>query len=318
MRAIQITEFGGPEVLTLVEVPDPAPEPGQVLITVSRAGINFADTHNTDNSYLAPTKLPMIPGGEVVGTTGDGRRVVALLSGSGGYAERAVAHQALAFALPPEIDDVTALGLMAQGTTAWMLLHDITHLEPGESVVVHAAAGGVGSLLVQLAKAAGAGRIIATASTPEKRALALELGADVAIDPAVPELTAALREACGGKGVDVVLEMTGGTVTDQSIKALAPLGRLAFYGMASRVEPSKVDLRNVLSHSSTIAGFWLPHAFTKPGMMQRALEGLFAAVSTGTLRVIPGGDYPLSQARQAHEDLLARRTVGKLVLDPAR
>jgi NADPH2:quinone reductase len=318
VRAIQITEFGGPEVLSLVEAPDPVPEPGQVLITVSRAGINFADTHNTDNSYLAPTKLPMIPGGEVVGTTDDGRRVVALLAGSGGYAERAVAHEALVFDVPPEIDDVTALGLMAQGTTAWILLHDIAHLEPGESVVVHAAAGGVGSLLVQLAKAAGAGRIIATASTPRKRALASELGADVAIDPAVEDLTAALREANGGKGADVVLEMTGGTVTDQSIKALTPLGRLAFYGMASRTEPSKVDLRNLLSHSSTIAGFWLPHAFTKPGMMKRALEGLFASVSTGTLRVIPGGDYPLSQARQAHEDLLARRTVGKLVIDPTR
>ena len=318
VRAIQITEFGGPEVLTPTEVPEPVPGPGQVLITVSRAGVNYADTHNADNSYLAPSSLPMIPGGEVVGTTPDGRRVVALLTHAGGYAEKVVAPEALVFDLPSEVDDVTALGLIVQGTTAWILLHDRTHLAAGESVVVHAAAGGVGSLAVQLARAAGAGRIIAAASTPEKRELALSLGADVAIDPAVPELAAVLKEANGGKGIDVVLEMTGGTVTDQSIAALAPLGRLAFFGMASRTEPSKVDPRNLLSHSSTITGFWLPHAFTRPGMMRNALEGLFTAVRAGTLQVINGGDYPLSEAHRAHEDLLARRTVGKLMLDPSR
>jgi NADPH2:quinone reductase len=318
MRAIQIAEFGGPEVLNLVDVLEPKPEPGQLLINVSRAGVNYADTHHADNSYLAPTSLPFVPGSEVVGTTSDGRRVVALLSGAGGYAEQAVAPEGLIFDVPEGVDDVSALGLVAQGTTAWLLLRQSTHLVPGESVVVHAAAGGVGSLAVQLARAMGAGRVIATASTREKRELALELGADVAVDPRVEDLTGALREANGGARVDVVLEMTGGRVTDQSLRALAPLGRLAFFGMASREEPGAVDPRNLLVHSSTMAGLWLPHAFGKPGLMERAMGELVAAVVDGSLRVIPGGDYPLSEARRAHEDMLARRTVGKLVLDPGR
>src|SRR5947207_2394257 len=180
MRAIQISEFGGPEVLTPVDIPPPVPEPGQVLINVSRVGVNYADTHSADNSYLAPTTLPHVPGGEVVGTTADGHRVVAMLTGSGGYAEQAVAPEALTF----------------------------------------------------------------------------------------EDLAGALREANGGRRVDIVLEMTGGRVTDQSIRALAPLGRLAFYGMASREEPSPIELRNLLGHSSAVAGFWLPHAFRKPGLMQ--------------------------------------------------
>jgi NADPH2:quinone reductase len=318
VRAIQISEFGGPEVLTLVDAPEPSPGPGQVLIDVSRAGVNFADTHQTDDSYLAPTKLPVIPGGEVVGTTQDGRRVVALLSGSGGYAERAVAAEALTFEVPESIDDATALGLIVQGTTAWMLLRQSTHLEPGESVVVHAAAGGVGSLAVQLARSLGARRVIATASSVDKRALAIELGADVALDPAIEDLTAAIKEANGRRGVDVVLEMTGGRVTDQSLRALAPLGRLAFFGMASRDQPSPIELPNLLAHSSAVAGFWLPHAFTKPGLMERAWQELIAKVVDGSLRVIPGGDYPLSEARRAHEELRARRTIGKLTIDPSR
>jgi NADPH2:quinone reductase len=317
MRAIQITEFGGPEVLTLAEVPAPVPKPGEVLIDVSRAGVNYADTHNADNSYLAPTTLPLIPGGEVAGVV-DGRRVVALLAGAGGYAEQAVAPAVLTFDIPDGVDDGTALGLIAQGTTAWMLLKVSTHLEAGESVVIHAAAGGVGTLAVQLARSMGAGRIIAAASTPDKRELALSLGADVAIDPGVDDLTSAIREANGGNRVDIVLEMTGGRVTDQSIAALAPLGRLAFFGMASREQPKPVDLRNLLSHSSTISGFWLPHAFSKPGLMQNALNELFTAAANGTLRVIIGGDHPLSEARRVHENLLARRTTGKLLLDPNR
>jgi NADPH:quinone reductase len=318
MRAIQITEFGGPEVLTLTDVPAPVPGRGEVLIDVSRSGVNYADTHSADNSYLAPTSLPLIPGGEVAGRTADGRRVVALLSGGGGYAEQAVAHKALTFDVPDGVDDATALGLIVQGTTAWMLLRLVTHLAPGESVLVHAAAGGTGSLAVQLARSMGAGKIIATASTPEKRELAISLGADVAIDPAVDDLTAAIREANGGNRVDIVLEMTGGRVTDQSIAALAPLGRLAFYGMASREEPKLIDVRNLLSHSSTIAGFWLVHAFGKPGLVQQALTELFAAATAGDLKVITGGDYPLAEARRVHEDLLARRTMGKILLDPNR
>ena len=217
MRAIQITEFGGPEVLTVSDVPDPVA--GQVLITVDRAGINYADTHQVENSYLSKTELPLIPGGEVVGDTDDGRRVVALV-GSGGYAEKAVAQAPYAFDVPEGVSDGAALALVLQGTTAH-LLKTSTHLQPGESVLVHAGAGGVGSLAVQLAKQWGAGRVIATASTEEKRKQVLELGADAAIDgdagrPEGPHHRGERRQA-----VDIVLEMVGGPTFDESFAALA-------------------------------------------------------------------------------------------------
>ena len=249
MRAILVTAFGGPEVLELTDVPEPVAGPGQLLLTVDRAGVNYADTHQAENTYLSRTTLPLVPGAEVAGRTADGRRVVALV-GSGGYAERAVAEPAAAFDVPDAVDDLTALALLVQGATALLLLRRTVHLEPGESVVVHAAAGGVGSLAVQLAKAWGAGRVIATASSPEKRALALSLGADVAIDAAAPDMTAALREANGGRRVDIVLDMTGGRVTDESVAALAPFGRLAFYGMANRTPPTPVAPASLMAHST--------------------------------------------------------------------
>ncbi len=318
MRAIQITEFGGPEVLTVADLPEPVAGPGQALIEVSRAGINYADTHQAENSYLSAATLPLVPGAEVVGHTTGGRRVVAM-SGSGGYAEKAVAPESLMWDVPEGVSDAAALAMVVQGATAWVLLRKSVRLEPGESVVVHAAAGGVGTLAVQLAKAWGAGRVIATASSEDKRKLALALGADVAVDPAAENLTAALIEANGGRRVDTVLEMTGGPVTDHSVRALAPFGRLAFYGMASRRPPSPVELASLMKHSTTVAGMWLPHVFGLPGeVMATALGELFDLVRAGGLRVVEGGDYALTEARKAHEDLRARRTTGKLTLDPAR
>ena len=316
MRAIQITEFGGPEVLQLADVPEPVAADGQLLIDVSRAGINYADTHQAENSYLSETTLPVIPGGEVVGTTADGRRVVALLA-SGGYAERAVASEYTSYDVPDDIDDVTALAMIVQGATAWLLLRRSTHMAAGESVVVHAAAGGVGSIAVQLAKAWGAGRVIATASSEEKRQLALSLGADVAIDSRADDMTAAIREANGGKRVDVILDMTGGRITDESVNALAPFGRLGFYGQASREAPKPIAPTNLLVHSTTIAGMWLPHAFRLPGnVVGQAMAELFELAQAGRIRVVAGGEYALADARRAHEDLRSRATTGKLVINP--
>lgn len=319
MRAVQVTEFGGPEVLKPVELPDPVAGPGQVLIEVDRVGLNYADTHQAENSYLAPSKLPLVPGGEVVGRTADGKRVVALLNDGGGYAERVAADEAMTFPVPDGVDDLNALSMLVQGATAWIMLRKNAHLEPGESVVVHAAAGGVGSIAVQLANAWGAGRVIATASSEEKRALAIELGADVAVDSRAENMTEVLREANDGKRVDVVLDMVGGPTTDQSIAALAPFGRLVFYGMAGRRPPKPIELRNLLGHSTTVAGMWLPHVFRLPGnVFGTALSELFAMVQDGKLRAIAGGEYALADARKAHEALRSRGTTGKLLLDPRR
>jgi NADPH2:quinone reductase len=317
MRAIRVDEWGGPEVLELVEdAPVPEAGEGQVLVHVNRAGVNYADTHQTENSYLARYELPLTPGAEVAGTTADGRRVVALTA-SGGYAEYAAVPAATTFPIPDGVTDEQALALLVQGLTAWHLYRTSARMREGESVVVHAAAGGVGSLAVQLGKAFGAGRVIATASSEAKRALALELGADVAVDVTREDLADALREANGGGRVDIVLEMAGGRVFDESLKALAPFGRLVTYGIASR-EPNTVASGALMARSQSVVGFWLMHCLRRPReLVAEPLQELYARVAAGKLRVVDGPVYPLSEVRRAHEDLRARRTSGKLVLDPA-
>ncbi|MEY2965857.1 MAG: quinone oxidoreductase family protein [Candidatus Nanopelagicales bacterium] len=317
MRAIQVTQFGGPEVLDIVEVPDPDPIPGLELIEVDAAGVNYADTHAVENSYLSAQELPFIPGAEVVGRTADGRRLCGFTaSGSGGYAERALVAPTAAFEVPEGVSDAAALGLLVQGLTAWQLLRTSARMVPGESVVVHAAAGGVGSLAIQLAKLWGAGRVIAVASSEKKRQLALDLGADVAVDSDPAGLTAALREANGGKRVDIILEMVGGATTDASLRALGAFGRLVVYGMASRTPATPIAPSSLMTGSLSVTGFWLIDCMKVDpiGMVAQPLAELVRLVDAGEIRPLPGTAYALDQARQAHEDMRARRTTGKVIL----
>src|SRR3954447_1446902 len=316
MRAIQIEEFGGPEVLQLKDLPVPEPGPGEVLVRVSRAGVNFADTHQRHNQYVAAQTLPMIPGGEVAGVREDtGERVLALC-GHGGYAEYATAPGNLCFPIPEGIDDGTALALLVQGLTAWHLYRTAGRVEHGDTAVVHSAAGGVGSLAVQLGKGMGAGRVIASAGSEERRALALELGADAAVDGAADGLAERLIEANHARKVDVVFDAAGGRVFDESAEALAPFGRLVVYGISSR-EQNEVRTGRLLRRSHTVAGFWLFATLDRPAMVDEALADLFARVERGELRVVVGGTYPLSEAARAQIDLAERRTQGKLLLDPS-
>jgi NADPH2:quinone reductase len=316
MRAVQIDQFGAPEVLTVADVPVPEPGDGEVLIKVSRAGLNFADTHQRENSYLARYELPLILGGEVAGTTGDGRRVVAMLR-SGGYAEYAVAPEATTFPIPDGVDDGAALALLIQGLTAWHLFRTSAKLARGESVVVISGAGGVGSLALQLAKPFGAGRVIATASTEEKRAHTLELGADAAVDPAEERLAAALIEANEGRHLDVVLEMSGGRVFDACADSLAPFGRIVAYGIAGR-EQNTLETGRLMRKSRAVVGFWLMHCLGRREMVDGPLADLFERVLRGELVPQVGETYPMSEVERAHEDLQGRRTSGKLLLDPSR
>ncbi|HEX2903184.1 MAG TPA: zinc-binding dehydrogenase [Jatrophihabitans sp.] len=315
MRAVQISSFGGPEVLDIVELPDPEPGPGQVVARVRAAGINFADTHAIENSYLAQQKLPLIPGGEVLVELPDGERALGMAD-AGGYAEKVAVNPKRLIGVPDGISDGQALSCLVQGASAWHLLRTSAHLAEGDTVVVHAAAGGVGTIAVQLAKLWGASRVIATASSPDKRQLALDLGADVAVDAHSQDLTAALIEANAGKRVDVVLEMTGGRVFDQSLAALAPFGRLAFFGMASRVPPTPVQPASLMSHSTAVIGFWLAHAASRPGMLAEAVTDLFALILAGKLTPVLGGSYSLDQIAEAHRALLDRSSTGKLILLP--
>jgi NADPH2:quinone reductase len=315
MKAIQITEFGGPETLRYVDLEDPTPGEGEVVVEVARAGVNFADTHATRNDYLAEQTLPLVPGAEIAGRTADGRRV-AVLTGSGGYAQKAVVPESLLIPLPDEVDDDQAAAMLLQGLTAIALVDRCARIEPGQTLVVEAAAGGTGTLAVQVAKRAGA-TVIGLASSAEKRELVEGLGADATVDSRAEDLAAAIREANGGKPVDAVLHMSGGEAFDAEMSVLAPLGRMVVFGIASR-EQRDVSTAALLRGSKTVVGFWLVHLLARRDLALPMIGELVAAVAAGELKATVGDVYPLSEAARAHEDLIARRSAGKLLLDPAK
>ncbi|MEU6773193.1 zinc-binding dehydrogenase [Streptomyces sp. NPDC046759] len=313
MRAIVMREFGGPEVLRLEEVPDPEPGRGQIPLDVRLAGVNYADVHVRGNTYLAPVELPCVPGNEVVGTTPDGRRVVALTQG-GGYAEKVAVHRRLHWEIPDEITDEQAVPLALQGNSAYHLLFTVARIAEGETVVIPAAAGGVGSLAVQLATRAGA-RVVALAGTAEKRRLAMELGAVAAVDSSDEDgLAERILDAAGGP-VQAALEMTGGKTLRQTLDVLAPRGRLAVYGFAGG-EPADVPVHTLLQKSVTAAGFWLPHLYADRTLpLTASMRQLFDAVGNGTLKIVSGGTFPLADAAKAHTLLNNRSGMGKFSLD---
>jgi len=314
VKAIQIEEFGGPEVMQHVDLPDPEPSDGEVLVDVSRSGINFADTHATNNDYLAEQTLPMIPGSEISGMTPDGKRVAALIGG-GGYAQKVSVPEAFLVPLPDDVNDEQAAGLLLQGLTAHSLLHYCAHIREGETVAIEAAAGGTGSLAVQLAKRAGA-KVIALASSEEKRAATERLGADATADSRADDLTAAIIDANGGEKVDVVLHMSGAGF-EAELKSLDTLGRIVAFGNAAR-HPNEVETNYLLQTSKSVIGFWLmPLIFKRPDVIANAIGELMGAVAAGELEVVIGDVYPLSEASKAHTEMIDRRTSGKLLLDPA-
>jgi len=315
MKAMQITKFGGPEVMEYLDLSEPQIKAGEELITVTAIGINYADTHQTENSYLSKQELPLVPGIEVVGTTTDGRRVLAP-AGSGGYAQMAAVNQRAMIEIPAGVTDEQALCMLVQGSTAWHILKTVGHVAPGETVVIHAAAGGVGTIAIQLAKMWGA-KVIASTSSPEKAELAKKLGADVTIDANAEDLAAVMLEANGGKKVNLILEMVGGKTFDASLEVLAPFGRVVTYGMASRTPPSSINPAVLMGGSKTITGFWLSHCFGRKELMNDVISELFQLVVDGKLHPVIGATYPLSKAADAHRAMLARQTTGKIALDPA-
>jgi NADPH2:quinone reductase len=314
VKAIQIAEFGGPEQLKLVDLPDPEPSDGLVVVDVARSGVNWADTHAIRNDYLAEQELPLTPGAEVAGTTADGRRVAALLS-NGGYAQKALVPEAFLVPLPDEVSDEQAAGLLLQGLTAHALLHYCAHIEEGETVVIEAAAGGTGSLAVQLAKRAGA-KVIGLASSEEKRAVAERLGADATADSRADDLKAAILEANGGEKVDVVLHMSG-TGFEDELHALGMLGRMVAFGNAAR-HPNELGTNYLLQTSKSVIGFWLVALIAqRQDLIREMIADLLGAVASDDLEVVIGATYPLSEAARAHEAIQERGTSGKLLLDPS-
>jgi NADPH:quinone reductase len=314
VKAIQIEEFGGPEVMQHVDLPDPEPGDGEVVIEVARAGVNFADTHVTRNDYLAEQTLPLVPGGEIAGTDPDGRRVAAIMA-NGGYAQKVAVPEAFLVPLPDEVSDDQAAGLLLQGITAHALLHHSARIEKGETVVVEAAGGGTGSLAVQLAKRAGA-KVIALASSEEKREMCERLGADATADSRADDLKEAILEANGGERVDVVLHMSG-TGFEPELGSLGMLGRIVVFGNAAR-HPNEVATNYLLQTSKSVIGFWLVALIARrQDLVGSIIAELLGAVAAGELEVVIGGVYPLSEAERAHNEIKERRTSGKLLLDPS-
>lgn len=321
-RGFVLDAFGPPDVLRLAERDTPRPGPGEVLVAVEVAGVNFADTMIRRGEYLRDQPLSMAPGSEVVGrveaagpgtSLPPGTRVAGWIEAGGGYAEHVIVPEHRAYAVPDDLPAGAIAAVFLQGTTADYSVDLYGRMAPGETVLVHAAAGGVGGLAVQLARLAG-GRVLASASTAAKREVAREHGADVLIDSSDPAaVTAQVLEATDGRGVDVVVDGVAGPLFEPSMRALGFRGRYVIAGAASQ-QPAMLDARRLLPRAQIVCGFILARINERdPEEPSRSLLRLCGLVREGRLR--PRYDVlPLSEAPEAHRRIEERRHVGKLVL----
>lgn len=328
MRAVQATRPGGPEVLAVVDLPDPAPEPEQVVVEVTAAGVNFIDTYRRTGRY--PLAFPHVVGSEGAGTVvAVGSEVTGVAAGDtvawvagteGSYATHARVLADQVVPVPDGVDARTAAALLLQGITAHYLVHSTFPVRPGQDVLVHAGAGGVGLLLTQLAVAAGA-RVITTVSTAEKESLSRGAGASGVIrydlmTDLTTELPAAVRELTGGHGVHTVYDGVGAATFEASLASLRPRGGLALFGGASGAVPPFEPMRLENLGSLFLSRPSIRHyAATREELEWRAGE-LFAAVRAGTLDVRIGATFPLEAAADAHRALEGRATTGKVLILP--
>ena len=326
MKAIQIQQTGGPEVLQLVTLPDPTPGPGQVLIRIEASGVNFIDTYVREGRYPAP--LPFTLGqeaagtvlalGEGVNTLAEGERVAwcgTAPGSTGTYADMALASAASVVPMPAELSFDQAAAAILQGMTAHYLLHSTFVPQFGDRVLIHAGAGGTGLLLIQLAKRLGT-HVITTVSTEEKAALARAAGADDVILYTQQDLVARVHEITGGEGLPVVYDSVGKSTFEQSLQCLCPRGTLVLFGGASGPVPP-FDLIRL----STMGSLYVTrptlkdYIHTREDLEQRSRD-IFRWVAEGTLKLRIAHTYPLAEAAQAQADLAGRKTTGKILLMP--
>lgn len=325
MKTVRFHRTGGPEVLIYEDVPTPSPGESEVLIRVEAVGLNFADVlRRRGDDYPETSPVPFTLGGEVAGIVESlGGGVTDLAVGQfvyattrvGGYAQYVTVRADAVIPLPDGISAPEATSLVIQGLTAALALRTSARLAQGESVLVEAAAGGVGSFAVQLAKLYGAGQVIAAASSPEKREFAQRLGADAAVDYMAPGWAAEVKALTGGRGVDVVLEMTGGNTVGQALDAMAPFGRMIVYGQASG-EPAQVDPQRLTVGNQAIIGFYIGAFFAEGSLVKSTLSEIIGFVHAKKLALQVGTAIPLSKAVDAHRLLEGRKTTGKVVLLP--
>ncbi|HKD98464.1 MAG TPA: quinone oxidoreductase [Micromonosporaceae bacterium] len=320
MKAVRIHQTGGPEAMVVDELPDPVPGPGEVLVRLAATGVNFVDTYNRTGHYPRPTPFTLGTegAGEVV-AVGDGVTAVhvgdhvASTNLTGAYAELSTAPADRVVGVPDGVDDEIAAASMLQGMTAHYLLHDSYPVKQGDTVLVTAAAGGMGLLLTQLASRMGV-RVIATVSTPEKAELARAAGADEVLD--YDDIAAKVRAATGGEGVAAVYDGVGRSTFDASLASLRPHGTLVSYGSASGPVPPFDIGRLAPAGSLYVTRPTLQTFIATPDDLARRAADVLGWVADGVLDIRVGGRYPLAEARRAHEDLEGRRTTGKLLLIP--
>ena len=322
MKAIRVESFGGPEALRLAELPEPVAGPGQLCVRVEAAGVNFIDVYHRTGLY--PNPLPLVPGQEGAGTVErvgpgvEGFRAgdrVGWASVMGGYAERALVPAASAVRLPERVDARAAAAVLLQGMTAHYLCTSTYPLKPGDTCLVHAAAGGVGLLLVQMAKKRGA-RVIGTVGSEDKALLARDAGADEVVLYDQEDFVAAARRLTGGRGVQVVYDGVGKATVARGLDALAPLGMMVSFGNASGpvdpIDPLALSRKGSLFLTRPTLG----HYVAERAILERRAGDVLGAVADGSLRVRIDRTYPLAEAREAHRALQARQTTGKLLLLP--
>lgn len=323
MRAVTVTEYGDSEVLQTVERDTPEPGPGEVRVEVRAAGINFADIMQRRGHYPGGPQPPYIPGLEVAGVVdavgeGVGREVGDEVMGfaeRGAYAEYALANAAGLFSLPEEMSFAAGAGFPVQFITAHNCLFEWGDLEADEHVLIHAAAGGVGTAAVQLADAAGA-TVFGTASTPEKLELAADLGCEHPIQYTETDFVDRIQEITDGEGVDLVLDGIGGETTTESLQALTHFGRMVSFGAASG-EPGRPSTSDLLFNNHTVIGYHLGQAMARdPARVLQAVPDLTDRLGSDELSVIVGGEFDLGEADDAHRFIENRKSTGKVVLRP--
>ncbi len=321
MRAIYVTAAGGPDVLDERDAPAPAPGPGEVAVRVAYAGVNYAEVMGRRGDYQ-PAPLPFIPGFEVsghvaalgAGVTGFavGQRVAAMTI-IGGYAEVAVAPAAMVVPVPDGVDLRTAAAFPTIAPTAYALLHEVARVRPGEAVLVHAAAGGVGTVLGQMARALGAGRVIGTVGSADKVAYAARFGYDLVLPR--DGFVEGVRAATGGRGVDAAFDSVGGQVLARSFEALAPMGRVVVFGNATNAPAAPLDAYALWFGNRSLLTYSIGHlSATDPAAVARQARAAMAMVADGRVRLDVTDVLPLADAREAHRRLEGRATVGKLLL----
>ncbi|MBJ6763717.1 NADPH:quinone oxidoreductase family protein [Myxococcaceae bacterium JPH2] len=325
MKAVQLRRLGGPEELRVEEVATPVPGEGEVLVEVRAAGLNYAELLLRAGQLPGPA-LPYVPGfeaagivsavGQGVSQVSKGARVAAMLPTQGAFAEYARVPAAQLVPIPESLSFAQATALLSQAPTALMALRDAARLQKGESVFIPSAAGGVGSFLVQFAQRMGAGRVIAGASTAEKREVARRLGADVTVDTSATDWPERIREATGGRGADIVFERGGGEVFTLSLRALAPRGRLVTFGVDSMrgARMTEEQLAGFIFQNQSLVGFatvGLP-----PEVQAAALRDAMDWVTSGRLEILLGRTFGLEEAAEAHRAMAERRTSGKVVIVP--